>query len=152
MFALYKEFKEFAVKGNMIDIAIGVIIGAAFNKVVSVIVSEIFMPPLNLLTNGIDFTDFKLVLRAPIISDEGVILAEEVAIGYGIVFNAFIDFTIIAITVFIVIKGMNRLRSKADDVANDQVTTPKDIELLNKISNLIEAQNTLLQEQNKPYK
>jgi len=145
MFALYKEFKEFAVKGNMIDIAVGVIIGAAFNKVIAVIVSELFMPPLNLLTNGINFSDFKYVIRPQENSIEGVLIVEEVAIGFGAVLDAFIDFGIIALTVFIVIKAMNRLRNKANDVEDKQVATPKDIELLNKISNLLEKQNELLQ-------
>lgn len=144
MFSLYKEFKEFAIKGNMIDIAVGVIIGAAFNKVIGVIVNDIFMPPLSLLTGGIDFSKLSYVLREPIVASDGAILVEEVAIGYGAVIDAFIDFTIIAITVFVVIKGMNRLRKRADDVTDTQIVTPKDIELLDKISNLLEDQNKLI--------
>ncbi len=144
MFSLYKEFKEFAVKGNMIDIAIGVIIGAAFNKVISVIVSELFMPPLNMLTNGINFSNLKYVLRAPTYSIEGAQLTEGVAIGYGAVLDAFLDFAIIAFTVFIVVKAMNRLRNRANDVEDKKVVTPKDIELLNKIATLLDEQNKLL--------
>ncbi len=145
MFKLYKEFKEFAVKGNMIDIAIGVIIGAAFNKIITALVNELFMPPLNLLTNGINFSDYKYVLRAPVHTEDGILLAEEVAIGFGAVIDAFLDFSIIAITVFMVIKGMNRLRNRANDVKDKEVVTPKDIELLDKISKLLEQQNELLQ-------
>lgn len=145
MISLYKEFKEFAVKGNMIDIAVGVIVGAAFNKVIGVIVSDMFMPPLRLLTGGIDFSQLKFVIRPSTAGEDGVMLANEVAIGYGSVIDAFVDFTIIAITVFVVIKAMNRLRKRADDVEDTQVETPKDIELLNRISNLLEQQNKLLQ-------
>lgn len=144
MFKFYKEFKEFAVKGNMIDIAVGVIIGAAFNKVVDVIVKQILMPPLNLLTNGLQFSSHKWIVREQTTSANGDVVVPEVAIGYGALLEAAVDFLIIAITVFIIVKAMNRLRNRAQDVEDAKVVTPKDIELLNKISILLEEQNALL--------
>ena len=140
---IFKEFKEFAVKGNMIDIAIGVIIGTAFNQVVDALVKKIFLPPLSLLTNGVNIEDKKMVLREAIVAD-GATQVEEIAIGYGAFIEASVDFLIISIVVFGVVKFMNRLKGKAQDVADKTVTTPKDIELLNRVTQLLEEQNELL--------
>ncbi|WP_298761667.1 large conductance mechanosensitive channel protein MscL [uncultured Psychroserpens sp.] len=139
-----KEFKEFAVKGNMMDMAIGIIIGAAFNKVIDVLVKKIFMPPLTLMTDGLNFQDQKYVMRDAVTNAEGQITVEEVAIEYGVLFETFLDFVIVGLTVFLVVKAMNRLRSKAQDPKNEVVATPKDIELLSKLTDLMEEQNTLL--------
>ncbi len=141
---LFTEFKEFAVKGNMIDIAVGVIIGAAFNKVVDVLVKQVFMPPLSLLTDGVNFDNKQFVLKEAIINTAGKTISKEVAIGYGALAEALIDFFIIGFTVFIVIKFMNKLRNKAQDSKDKTVATPKDIELLTHLTELIEEQNTLL--------
>lgn len=140
---LYKEFKEFAVKGNMIDIAIGVIIGTAFNKVVDVLVKEIFLPPLSFLSDGINWKNKKMILREGVI-ENGMIRTEEISIGYGKLLEATIDFMIIAFTVFMVVKLINRIRNKAEDPKNEEITTPKDIELLHRITEILEDQNTLL--------
>lgn len=136
---LFKEFKEFAVKGNMIDIAIGVIIGAAFNKVVDVLVKEVFLPPLSLLTDEINWSDKKLILREAIIEDTTV-KVQEVAIAYGKLLEVLMDFAIIGFVVFLVVKFMNSIRNKAQDPKNKTVVTPKDIELLNRITELMERQ------------
>jgi len=138
MKSILREFKEFAVKGNMIDIAIGVIIGAAFNKVINVIVNEVFLPPLTMLTGASSWEGKKWVLRSA--TEKNGIKLEEVAVGYGNLIEAGIDFFIIALTVFLVIKLMNALRNKAEDPINEEVVTPKDIALLNKISDLMEEQ------------
>jgi len=138
-----KEFKEFAVKGNMIDIAIGVIIGSAFNKVIDVIVKDIIMPPLNFLTGTMDFSAGKLILREALVRADGVIIP-EIVLAYGKLFNVLIDFVIIAFTIFLVVKFMNRLRNKAQDSADKTVSTPKDIELLHDLKELMEAQNEIL--------
>ncbi|WCO02835.1 large conductance mechanosensitive channel protein MscL [Psychroserpens ponticola] len=140
----FKEFKEFAVKGNMMDMAIGIIIGASFNKVIDVLVKKVFMPPLSLMTDGLNYQDKKYVLRDAIANANGEITVQEVAIEYGVLFETFLDFLIIGLTVFLVVKGMNRLRDKAQDPKNEVVSTPKDIELLSKLTELIEEQNTLL--------
>jgi large conductance mechanosensitive channel len=143
--ALFKEFKEFALKGNMIDIAIGVIIGAAFNKVVDVIVKDVFFPPLSLLTGGVNLEGKRIVLRDTIL-ENGVVKYEEVAIGYGKLIEVTVDFLIIGLTVFLVVKGMNALRKKAEDPKNEEETTPKDIELLDHIAGLMEKQVELLED------
>ena len=137
------EFKNFAVKGNMVDMAIGIIIGASFNAVVNTLVKKIIMPPLSLLTGGISFENKKYVLRA---ASEGI---EEVTIGYGDLLNVLIDFLIVAFTIFLVVKGMNRFRNQAEDVTNEKVETPKNIALLSNIEKLLEEQNELLRKDKK---
>lgn len=138
-FNLVKEFKEFAVKGNMIDIAIGVIIGAAFNKVVDVLIKEVFLPPLSFLTNGTYWGDKRWILRDAVI-ENGTTKSEEIAIGYGRLLEVSIDFLIIGITVFLVVKFMNIIRKKSQDPKDKTVSTPKEIELLNRITELLEKQ------------
>jgi large conductance mechanosensitive channel len=140
---LLEEFKEFAVKGNMIDIAIGVIIGAAFNNVVNTLVKEILMPPLSFMTNGTNWENKKVVLRDAIAID-GAKKLEEIAIGYGKLIEAGVDFMIIALTVFLVVKTMNIMQKKAEDPKNLKVVTPKNIELMNKTNELLEKQNDFL--------
>jgi large conductance mechanosensitive channel len=142
-FKLIEEFKEFAVKGNMIDIAIGVIIGAAFNKVVNTLVKEILMPPLSMMTNGTIWGNKKIVLREAV-NLEGSEKVEEIAIGYGKLIEAGVDFLIIALTVFLIVKAMNTIKKKADDPKNVTVATPKNIELMNKTNELLEKQNEFL--------
>lgn len=140
---IFREFKEFAVKGNMIDIAIGVIIGSAFNKVIDAIVEEVFLPPLSLLTNGVNWQNKKIILRK---ASEGVTKVEEVAIGYGKLVETFTDFLIISLTVFVIVKFMNSLKNRAQDINDDTVKTPKDIELLNKTVELLQKQNEMLEQ------
>ncbi|MBU3011187.1 large conductance mechanosensitive channel protein MscL [Polaribacter vadi] len=142
-FKLLQEFKDFAVKGNMIDIAIGVIIGTAFNKVVNVLVKEVLMPPLTLMTDGANWENKKIILREAIVAD-GKSKIEEIAIGYGKLIEAGVDFLVIAITVFLVVKVMNSMKQKADDPKNKTVATPKNIELMNKTNELLEKQNAFL--------
>ena len=141
---LIKEFKEFAVKGNMIDMAVGIIIGTAFNSVVDVLVKQIIMPPLSLITDGVKYSDQKLILRDEIIGVEGAVEVTEVAIGYGMFLEVLLDFLIIGFTVFLVIKFMNRFRRKAEDPKNTEVKPARNVELLENISRLMEEQNSLL--------
>ena len=141
---LLKEFKEFAVKGNMMDMAIGIIIGASFNKVIDVLVKKVLIPPLSLLSSGINLQHKSLVLREAVTDTSGVILTEEVAIGYGALMEAFLDFLLIGLTVFIVVKFMNRLRTRAQDTKDTTVVTPKDIQLLTNLTELMQEQNELL--------
>ena len=139
-----KEFKEFAVKGNMMDMAIGIIIGASFNKVIDVLVKKVFMPPLSLMTDGLNFQNKRYILREAITNTAGEVTTQEVAIYYGELLEAFLAFLIVGLTVFIVVKAMNRLRTRSHDTKDKTVTTPKDIELLSKLSDLMEEQNELL--------
>jgi len=132
------EFKNFAVKGNMVDLAIGILVGTAFNRVVDSLVGKVLMPPLALLSNGVELANLKYVLRKR--SEE----TEELAIGYGEFINVCIDFLIITLTIFFVIKLMNKLSRRSEDPKDDQVLTPKNIELLSNIENLLRDQNALL--------
>ena len=135
---LLQEFKEFAVKGNMIDMAIGIIIGASFNAVINVLVKNIILPPLSLLSDGINFQDKKLILRTATES------ASQVSIDYGLFTETILDFLIVGFTIFIVVKFINKLKTKADDVKDVSVATPADIQLLSDIKKLLEVQNKKL--------
>ncbi|SDL16408.1 large conductance mechanosensitive channel [Salinimicrobium catena] len=141
---LFKEFKEFAVKGNMIDMAVGIIIGTAFNKVVDVLVKQVIMPPLSMLTAGINYADRKYVLREAAPELDGSPAVEEVAVGYGMLIEVLIDFLVIGFTVFLVVKFMNRFRRKAEDPNNKTVAPARNVQLLENINKLIEEQNDLL--------
>jgi large conductance mechanosensitive channel len=107
------EFKEFAVKGNAMDMAVGIIIGAAFNKIVNSIVSDIIMPPIGMVVGGVDFKNLQLVLKEASLSAAGEALP-AVAIRYGAFLNTVIEFLIVALSVFVVIKFMNRLLRKRE--------------------------------------
>lgn len=144
----FNEFKEFAVKGNMTDMAIGIIIGAAFKDVINVMVKKIIMPPLSILTDGVNIENRKFVLRKAITSQTGEKI-EEVAIGYGELFEVGIDFLIISFVIFLVIKFMNSLKNEAQDPKNKKVVTPKDIQLLDDLKELMIEQNNLLKNINK---
>jgi large conductance mechanosensitive channel len=109
---MIKEFKDFAVKGNMVDLAVGIIIGGAFGKVVSSLVSDILMPPLGYLIGGINFTDIKIHLKAPALALVGKDAA-EVTINVGNFIQSMVDFTIIAFAVFLLVKAINGMHKKA---------------------------------------
>lgn len=106
---MLQEFKAFAMRGNVIDIAVGIIIGAAFGKVVSSLVADVVMPPLGLIIGGVDFSELAIML--PVLR-EG---AEAVTINYGRFIQTLVDFTIVALAVFLLIKGINRLHRKKED-------------------------------------
>ena len=144
MIKILKEFKEFAVKGNMVEIAIGVILGASFNKVVNVLVKDIIMPPLTFLTDGLSWAEQKYVIRDAVSDQQGVVLQSEVAIGYGNLIEASIDFLVIGLTIFVVVKTMNRIINKSQDVKDKTIQTPKDIELLHEMTELLKSQNEIL--------
>ena len=135
---LIKEFKDFAVKGNMIDMAIGIIIGASFNTVINVLVKNVILPPLSLLSDGINFQEKKLILR------DATEKTSQVSIDYGLLTETVLDFLIVGFTIFIVVKFVNKLQLKAEDVSDVTVTTPADIQLLSDIKELLEAQNEKL--------
>ena len=141
---LITEFKEFAVKGNMIDMAIGIIIGASFNKVINVLVYDIILPPLSMLSNGIDLGDRRLILKPEELDAEGTVLVEEVAIKYGSLIEVGLDFLIVGFTIFLVVKAMNRLKKRSENTKDKTIVTPKDIELLSDLKSLMEQQNDLL--------
>ena len=111
------EFKAFAMKGNMVDMAVGIIIGAAFGKIVSSLVNDIIMPPIGLLLGGVNFTDLKLVLKG---ATETV---PAVTWNYGNFIQVIIDFLIVAWAVFLLVKGMNRLRRNEETATPTESTT-----------------------------
>lgn len=106
--SIVKEFREFAVKGNVVDMAVGIIIGAAFGKIVSSLVSDVVTPPLGYVIGGVDFT--KLAVTMPAIR-EG---AEAVTLRYGVFLQALFDFIIVAFAIFLIVKGINSLRRKEE--------------------------------------
>ena len=123
--SIIQEFKTFAMKGNVVDLAVGVIIGAAFGKVVSALVDKILMPAIGMIVGGVDFSHLKLVLKAA----EGT--TTEVAIGYGAFLQSVLDFTIVAWALFVVIKAMNRLQGPKAPAG--PAPTPEDVLLLREI-------------------
>lgn len=124
---LFKEFKSFAIKGNMIDMAIGIIIGASFNQVLDILVKKVLLPPLTYMSSGVTLSDKKFII------EEAIDDKKEIAIEYGALIESFIDFAVIGLTLFVVVKVMNKLKDKADDVQDKTVQTPKNIELLSNI-------------------
>jgi len=105
---MFKEFKNFAIKGNVIDMAVGIVIGTAFGKIVSSFVSDIIMPPIGVLTGGVDFSNLTITLKKAV---DG---AEAVTLNYGLFLNTMIDFTIIAFAIFLIIKQINRFKKKEE--------------------------------------
>ena len=141
---IISEFKQFAIKGNMMDIAIGIIIGTAFNEVIDVLIKKVILPPFTLLSSGIQLEDRVIVLREGQVDETGAILVNKIIISYGLLIETFLDFFIIGITLFTVVKAINIIRQRAEDTKDTTVETPKNIQLLSDISELLEKQNELL--------
>lgn len=134
---ILQEFKEFAVKGNMIDMAVGIIIGAASSKVVSSLVQDIIMPPLGYLIGKVNFSDLQVVIMAGQLDSEGAALQPEIVLKYGNFIQVTLDFLVMAIVIFLVVKVFNILRRLAEDEKETSVPTPRDIELLAKINDTL---------------
>jgi large conductance mechanosensitive channel len=133
---MLKEFKEFAVKGNMVDLAVGVVIGGAFGKVVSSIVSDLLMPPIGFVVGGINFADIKWTLKAALPDPlTGKMLANSVTINIGNFIQSLVDFGIIAFSVFLLVKLLNSLHRQAEATAPPE---PSDeVKLLTEIRDLL---------------
>ncbi|MEI8120615.1 MAG: large-conductance mechanosensitive channel protein MscL [bacterium] len=110
--SMIKEFREFAVKGNVVDMAVGIIIGAAFGKIVNSAVNDVLMPPLGMAVGGVDFSKLSIVLKSPLNP-----AALPVEIKYGLFINTVVDFAIVALAVFLLVKGINAIRRKQDAAA-----------------------------------
>ena len=143
---ILQEFKEFAVKGNMMDMAIGIIIGASFNQVIDVLVKQVLLPPLSLLSDGINLDNKKFILRETQTNTLGEVSIQEVAISYGQFIETFLDFLIVGFTIFIVVKFINRLNKKAEDPSDKTISTPKNIQLLMDMNELLKEQNKILKD------
>lgn len=131
--SLANEFKAFVMRGNVIDLAVGVVIGAAFGKIVTSLVDQIIMPPIGLLIGGVDFSSYKWVLQAAGPDGKG-----EVAIQFGAFLNTLIQFAIIALAIFLVVKVVNRIVRKAEAAP---APPPEDVVLLAEIRDLLKAKN-----------
>lgn len=128
---LISEFKSFAMRGNVADMAVGIVIGAAFGKIVSSFVNDVIMPPIGLLVGGIDFSDLSITLKAATESAPAVVLK------YGMFINTIIDFVIIAWAIFMVIKAMNSLKKKEEEKPASPSKPSEDIVLLSEIRDLL---------------
>ncbi len=135
---MLKEFKEFALKGNVMDMAVGVVIGGAFGKIVTSLVQDIMMPILGFLTAGMDFNDLKIVLSQARVNEAGEEVAEA-AIMYGSFIQVSIDFIIIAFSIFIAIKMINKLRRKQEEIPEEPEApaAPNETELLAEIRDIL---------------
>ena len=139
--SILKEFREFALKGSVVDLAIGVIIGAAFGTIVSSLVDDIIMPPIGLALAGIDFSALKLVLKAatPALGAEPA--HAEVAINYGKFLNAILKFAIVAWVLFLIVRLMNRMKRAEEAAPAPVAETPADVKLLTEIRDLLKARS-----------
>lgn len=139
---MLNEFKQFALKGNMVDMAVGIVIGAAFGTIVSSLVDDIFMPPIGLLLGGVDFSDFFIVLKGDgtYTSVAAAKKAGAVTLNIGLFINACIKFLIVAFALFTVVKGMNNLKKKEEAAPAAPAAPPKQEVLLEEIRDLMKAQ------------
>jgi large conductance mechanosensitive channel len=126
--AILKEFREFAVKGNVVDLAVGLIIGAAFGKIVNSLVADVIMPPIGLLLGGVDFSSLAVVLKAGSLDAAGKVVA-PVLLRYGVFINTIIEFVIVAFAVFMIVKAMNAAR-RQEAVAPEAPPAPSREEVL----------------------
>ncbi|GAB2486830.1 large-conductance mechanosensitive channel protein MscL [Algoriphagus taiwanensis] len=137
-----KEFKEFAVKGNVIDLAVGVIIGGAFGKIVSSFVNDIIMPPIGILLGGVDFKELSVVLKEATTNEAGEAVA-AVTLNYGMFIQNVVDFVIIAFVIFLAIKGVNKMNRKKEEAPAPPPAPPAPTpseKLLEEIRDLLKKQ------------
>lgn len=139
---MLKEFKEFALRGNVVDMAVGIVIGVAFGTIVKSLVDDIIMPPIGLMLGGIDFSNFYVVLReglaapGPYTALAEAQAAGAVTINYGLFVNSVISFVIVAFALFVVIRSMNKLRTKKEE---KPAQPPEDVLLLREIRDVLKA-------------
>lgn len=137
--SMLQEFKEFAMKGNVVDMAVGVIIGGAFGKIVTSFVADVVMPPIGVLLGGVSFADLVITLKEASKNAAGVDVP-AVVISYGKFIQTVVDFTIVAVVIFLIIKLMNAAKKKAEEAPVDPVPTKEEI-LLTEIRDLLKKQS-----------
>lgn len=135
-----QDFKTFAMKGNVIDLAVGIIIGGAFGKIVSSLVSDIIMPPIGLLIGGVKFDSLKLVIKQAHLEEATGKMTEAVSINYGNFIGSALDFIIIAFSIFLLIKVINSLKKKQESLPTPPLPPTKEEELLAEIRDLLKDQ------------
>jgi len=138
---IYQEFKEFAVRGNMIDMAVGIIIGTAFGRIITSLVEDVIMPPFGFLLGKFNFATLKFVLKEAEYDASGNLVIPAINLNYGNFIQVLLNFLIIAVAIFFIVKVINIIRKKAEDTENKTVPTPKDIELLSEIRDLLKNKN-----------
>lgn len=134
--AIIKELKAFMMRGNVVDMAVGVIVGGAFGQIVNSLVNDVIMPPIGVLLNGVNFTDLKLVIKEATVDAAGTAIP-AVSLNYGNFIQMVINFIIISTAIFFVIKGMNKLQSKKEEVPAAPPAPSKEEVLLTEIRDLL---------------
>lgn len=137
---MLKEFKEFAVKGNVVDLAVAVIIGGAFGKIVSSFVNDIVMPPIGILLGGVDFKKLAVVLKEAVVDDAGEVVTAAVTLNYGSFIQNVVDFTIIAFVIFLAVKTINNMKKKEEAAPAPPPAPPKSEVLLEEIRDLLKKE------------
>ena len=135
-----KEFKEFILRGNVMDLAVGVIIGGAFGKIISSLVSDVIMPPIGALIGGISFTEIKIKISDAVLDGTGKIIKEAVTLNIGNFLQTMVDFTIIAFAIFLMIKGINKLNKKKEEVPAPPEPTREE-KLLTEIRDILKTKS-----------
>jgi len=133
---IVQEFKQFALKGNVVDMAVGIIIGAAFGKIISSLVNDVIMPPIGLLIGGVDFTDLKVTLKDASVDQAGAAI-NAVTLNYGTFIQTALDFLIVAFAIFLMIKAMNNLKRKEEPAPAAPPEPTKEEKLLTEIRDLL---------------
>ena len=132
-----EEFKAFAMRGNVIDLAVGVVIGGAFGSITTSLVNDIIMPFVSLLTAGISFSDWKWVLKQAVLDAEGAEVAAEVAVKFGNLISVLLNFIIVAFVIFCVVKAINKLHKKEEEAPAAPPEPPAEEKLLTEIRDLL---------------
>ena len=135
--SVVKEFRDFAMRGNVVDLAVGVVIGGAFGKIVSSLVSDVIMPPIGLALGGVNFTDIKVTLKDAILDATGAVTAPAVTLNIGSFIQTVFDFTIIAFAIFMIVKLMNAAKKKEEAAPAPPPTPTKEEVLLTEIRDLL---------------
>ena len=137
------EFKEFAMRGNVLDMAIGVVIGSAFSKITTSLVNDVFMPLIGLLIGGVDLGQLNIVLKPEVLDEAGKVVTEAVTLGIGTFLSTVIDFVLVAFVIFLVVKAINKLHAlgkKDEEPEPEEPETPTAEELLTEIRDLLKEQ------------
>lgn len=134
---LIEEFKAFAMRGNVLDMAVGVVIGGAFGKITTSIVNDLIMPLISVLTGGINFSSWKIVLKQAVLDAQGAVVSEEIAVNYGNTIAIVLDFIIIAFAVFCLVKAINRFHRKKEEAPPAPPEPSAEEKLLTEIRDLL---------------